>query len=158
GSRGSARGTYRTACTGLRAGPRPSRRADLGGRGQGGDGHRNAALRPATSSVVPTRSSRALDPVRRRAARPPCRGLLSTVVTRRIAVLKGHGTENDFGLIPDADGALDDWFDREAVRRIADRYEGVGADGVIRVVRSENHVAGRDIADEAEWFMDYRNA
>ena len=76
----------------------------------------------------------------------------------RMPFLKGHGTENDFVLIPDPDGALDERLDSEAVRRIADRHEGIGADGVIRVVRSERIAEGRDLAGEADWFMDYRNA
>lgn len=79
-------------------------------------------------------------------------------MTSQIPFLKGHGTENDFVLIPDPDGALESRLDHAAVRRIAERHEGIGADGVIRIVRSENIAEGRPFADEAEWFMDYRNA
>ncbi|GAC1445059.1 MAG: diaminopimelate epimerase [Mycobacteriales bacterium] len=67
--------------------------------------------------------------------------------------LKGHGTENDFVLLPDPDGALA--LTDDDVRRLCDRRAGIGADGVLRVVRS----AVVDGADRsAEWFMDYRNA
>jgi diaminopimelate epimerase len=67
--------------------------------------------------------------------------------------LKGHGTENDFVVLPDLDGVLE--LTPALVSRLCDRRAGLGADGVLRVVRSA-HVpeAGAD----AEWFMDYRNA
>jgi diaminopimelate epimerase len=67
--------------------------------------------------------------------------------------LKGHGTENDFVVLPDADGAL--VLTPALVARLCDRRAGLGGDGVLRVVRSA-HVAEADPA--AEWFMDYRNA
>jgi diaminopimelate epimerase len=51
-----------------------------------------------------------------------------------IAFIKGHGTENDFVLLDDPDGELD--LTAALVRRLADRRAGVGADGVIRVVRT----------------------
>ena len=70
--------------------------------------------------------------------------------------LKGHGTENDFVIIPDLDGALD--LSDAVVRAICDRHAGIGADGVLRVVRSIKHPDAVDQADEAEYFMDYRNA
>ncbi len=66
--------------------------------------------------------------------------------------LKGHGTENDFVVLPDPDGALD--LTPELVRRLCDRRAGIGGDGVLRVVRSV-HVPEADPA--TEWFMDYRN-
>ncbi len=64
---------------------------------------------------------------------------------------KGHGTENDFVILPDPD----DLFGLSATlaARLCDRHAGLGADGVLRVVRN----AGGD-PDAAEWFMDYRNA
>ena len=73
--------------------------------------------------------------------------------------LKGHGTENDFVLIPDADGALGPPSE-ELVRSMCDRRAGIGADGVIRVVRTyaTDDPAARAARDHAEWFMDYRNA
>lgn len=72
--------------------------------------------------------------------------------------VKGHGTENDFVLIPDANGKHD--LTAEQVARLCDRRAGIGADGVIRVVRTdatedEAAVAARG---EARWFMDYRNS
>jgi diaminopimelate epimerase len=73
---------------------------------------------------------------------------------------KGHGTGNDFVILPDPDGALD--LPPELVARICDRRRGVGADGVLRVVRSAaaGPAAGaaQAAAAGAQWFMDYRNA
>jgi len=71
---------------------------------------------------------------------------------------KGHGTQNDFLLVPDLDGAHD--LSVDAVRLLADRRTGLGADGVIRVVPTEHatEAAVREQADQATWFMDYRNA
>jgi diaminopimelate epimerase len=72
--------------------------------------------------------------------------------------VKGHGTENDFVLVPDLAGTID--LGEEAVRAIADRRAGLGADGVIRVVPTER-APELDIqaqAGAAQWFMDYRNA
>ncbi|MBD0293252.1 MAG: diaminopimelate epimerase [Jiangellaceae bacterium] len=77
---------------------------------------------------------------------------------RRFPFVKGHGTENDFVLLPDHDGEAFPDLDPATVRRLTDRPSGLGADGVIRVVRSEALPEGRDQADRAEWFMDYRNA
>ena len=73
-----------------------------------------------------------------------------------IPFTKGHGTENDFVVVPDPDDALE--LTPEAVARICARRAGVGADGVLRVVRSAAHAEGAAMAGEAEWFMDYRNA
>ncbi len=69
---------------------------------------------------------------------------------------KGHGTENDFVLLPDLDGTRD--VTAEQVRLIADRRAGVGGDGVIRVVPTSAAPEVADQADRAQWFMDYRNA
>jgi diaminopimelate epimerase len=71
-------------------------------------------------------------------------------------VLKGHGTENDFVVLPDLDGAIT--LTPELVRALCDRHAGIGADGVLRVVRSENDPDAKDMALEAPYFMDYRNA
>ncbi len=68
---------------------------------------------------------------------------------------KGHGTENDFVLLPDPDGALD--LTTARVRALCDRRRGIGADGVLRVVRAAALHPDADPAG-AEWFMDYRNA
>ncbi len=48
---------------------------------------------------------------------------------------KGHGTENDFVILPDPDGELD--LTPALVRRLCDRRVGIGADGVLRVVEVE---------------------
>jgi len=74
---------------------------------------------------------------------------------------KGHGTENDFVLLPDPDGALE--LTPARVRALCDRHRGLGADGVLRVVRTAalgEPVDGQLPGAEwfAEWFMDYRNA
>jgi len=61
---------------------------------------------------------------------------------------KGHGTGNDFIIVPDVDDQLE--LGAEVVRRLCDRRTGIGADGVLRVV---SRTSG-----PAPWFMDYRNA
>ncbi|MFF3459964.1 diaminopimelate epimerase [Streptomyces sp. NPDC002730] len=81
---------------------------------------------------------------------------VSTPQTSPIAFLKGHGTENDFVIVPDPDNAID--LPASAVARLCDRRAGIGGDGVLHVVRSAAHPEARAMADEAEWFMDYRNA
>jgi diaminopimelate epimerase len=68
--------------------------------------------------------------------------------------LKGHGTENDFVLLPDHDGSVHGELTASRVRALCDRRAGIGADGVLRVIRSSVIDAG----DLPEWFMDYRNA
>ncbi|MFA6298549.1 MAG: diaminopimelate epimerase [Nocardioides sp.] len=65
----------------------------------------------------------------------------------RYPFLKGHGTENDFVLLPDHDGTVHGDLDPERVRALCDRRAGIGGDGVLRVLRREGG-----------WFMDYRNA
>jgi diaminopimelate epimerase len=57
--------------------------------------------------------------------------------------LKGHGTENDFVLLPDHPEKLTP----ERVRALCDRRAGIGGDGVLRVAR-----------EDGRYFMDYRNA
>lgn len=76
--------------------------------------------------------------------------------TSQIAFLKGHGTENDFVIVPDPDNALD--LPAPVVARLCDRRAGIGGDGLLRVVRSAAHPEARTMAADAEWFMDYRNA
>jgi diaminopimelate epimerase len=79
-------------------------------------------------------------------------------------VLLGHGTENDFVVLPDPDGTVwpEDRLDAALVRRLCDRRAGPGGDGVLRVVRTAHvpdapAVLGADLAG-CEWFMDHRNA
>ncbi|MEO7147449.1 MAG: diaminopimelate epimerase [Terrimesophilobacter sp.] len=72
---------------------------------------------------------------------------------------KGHGTGNDFVLFSDPDGDLT--LSPEQIRAICDRHFGVGADGVIRAVRSRSLDDGAaSLAEDgdAEWFMDYHNS
>ncbi|MGF7239124.1 MAG: diaminopimelate epimerase [Frankia sp.] len=81
--------------------------------------------------------------------------------------VKGHGTANDFVLLPDPDGDLE--LTPELVRALCDRRRGIGGDGLLRVVLAS--AAGEPGADRpsagepaaggpgpARWFMDYRNA
>ncbi|MEU5770396.1 diaminopimelate epimerase [Streptomyces asoensis] len=76
-------------------------------------------------------------------------------MSTRIAFLKGHGTENDFVIVPDPENAVD--LPPAAVAALCDRRAGIGGDGLLHVVRSAAHPEAEDMADEAEWFMDYRN-
>ncbi len=69
---------------------------------------------------------------------------------------KGHGTGNDFVLLPDPAGELA--LTPARIAALCDRRFGVGGDGVLRVVPAKLHPAGRALADRAEWFMDYTNA
>lgn len=69
---------------------------------------------------------------------------------------KGHGTENDFVLLPDPDGALD--LTAQRVQALCDRRRGLGADGVLRVVRSGAAGPDAGATEPDQWFMDYRNA
>lgn len=72
---------------------------------------------------------------------------------------KGHGTGNDFVLFFDPTGEIN--LTQQQIAKLCDRHFGIGADGVIRVIRSEVLEAGQNLlteAPEAEWFMDYYNA
>ena len=72
---------------------------------------------------------------------------------------KGHGTGNDFVLFTDPDGEVT--LSAAQLAAIADRHFGVGADGIIRAVRSRSLPEGAASLEEdesAEWFMDYHNA
>ena len=75
-----------------------------------------------------------------------------------IGWLKGHGTLNDFIVLPDPDGSLFGQLDPRLVRRLCDRRRGIGADGVLRVVRTTALPNVPQDVTETEWFMDYRNA
>ena len=66
-----------------------------------------------------------------------------------VPFVKGHGTENDFVLLPDPDGTLE--VTAGQVRAICDRHAGLGADGMIRI-------APAPPASDAAFVMDYRNA
>lgn len=75
---------------------------------------------------------------------------------------KGHGTENDFVLLPDRGAALDLTVARVAA--LCDRRRGLGADGVLRVTTAGAALAAGvlerlpDGVGGNDWYMDYRNA
>lgn len=75
---------------------------------------------------------------------------------------KGHGTQNDFVVLPDLPAALD--LTTAAVAALCDRRRGLGADGILRVTLAGAAVeAGAltrlpDGVTAGDWFMDYRNA
>jgi diaminopimelate epimerase len=75
-----------------------------------------------------------------------------------ITALKGHGTENDFVVLPDLEAVLS--LSPSLVRALCDRHAGIGGDGVLRVVRTElaTEPDVRAQAGVAEYFMDYHNA
>ena len=66
-----------------------------------------------------------------------------------VPFVKGHGTENDFVLLPDPDSVLE--VTAGQVRAICDRHAGLGADGIIRVAPAPS-------GSDAAFVMDYRNA
>jgi diaminopimelate epimerase len=83
--------------------------------------------------------------------------------------LKGHGTENDFVLLPDHDGSVHGDLSVERVRALCDRRAGIGADGVLRVLRTDAPPVVEEVvlrpsrnhpgdSRPPQWFMDYRNA
>lgn len=81
------------------------------------------------------------------------------MVSVTLSFTKGHGTGNDFVLFADPKGEID--LSSDQIAWLCDRHFGVGADGVIRAVRSEHLAAGAEALAEdasAEWFMDYYNA
>jgi diaminopimelate epimerase len=91
---------------------------------------------------------------------------------------KGHGTGNDFVILVDPAG--DQGLSPGLAARLCDRRTGIGADGVLRAVRTEalaggpvpgpagrGHQAtaapngsgpGAEAGPAPEWFMDYRNS
>jgi diaminopimelate epimerase len=75
---------------------------------------------------------------------------------------KGHGTQNDFVLLPDPDARLT--LTPAAVAVLCDRRRGLGADGVLRVTRAAA-AQGAGVYERlpegvqpGDWYMDYRNA
>ncbi|MGP4056605.1 diaminopimelate epimerase [Mycobacterium sp. 4D054] len=75
---------------------------------------------------------------------------------------KGHGTQNDFVLLPDLPAELA--LTPAAVTALCDRRQGLGADGVLRVTTAgAAHAAGvfdrlPEGVAAGDWYMDYRNA
>ena len=74
---------------------------------------------------------------------------------------KGHGTQNDFVVLPDPEARLR--LDPATVAVLCDRRQGIGGDGVLRVSRAGALVAGGELpalppgVGPDDWFMDYRN-
>jgi diaminopimelate epimerase len=68
---------------------------------------------------------------------------------------KGHGTGNDFVVLPDPDATLP--LTPHLVAALCDRHRGIGGDGVLRVVRAAAHPEAAAHAGAGEWFMDYWN-
>ena len=76
---------------------------------------------------------------------------------RGVPLTKGHATENDFVLLADPDGTLE--LDAATIAAVCDRRAGIGADGLVRAVRTASLTDPTvPEAQQAEWFMDYRNA
>jgi len=75
---------------------------------------------------------------------------------------KGHGTQNDFVLLPDLDAELT--LTASRVAAVCDRRRGLGADGVLRITTAGAAVAAGvlerlpDGVGAGDWYMDYRNA
>jgi diaminopimelate epimerase len=75
---------------------------------------------------------------------------------------KGHGTENDFVLLPDVGAELA--LSAERVTALCDRRRGLGADGVLRITTAGAAVRVGvlerlpDGVSADDWYMDYRNA
>ncbi len=82
--------------------------------------------------------------------------------TDSIEFTKGHGTQNDFVVLPDPQVRLE--LTVERIAALCDRQRGLGADGVLRVARAGALQAAGVLAElpdgvgDQDWFMDYRNA
>ena len=75
---------------------------------------------------------------------------------------KGHGTQNDFVVLPDLGVEVD--LRPAAVAALCDRRRGLGADGLLRVTTA-GALVGAGVLEAlpegvaaGDWFMDYRNA
>ena len=66
-------------------------------------------------------------------------------MTNSVQYFKGHGTKNDFVLIQDLNDSIK--ITQQQVKEICDRENGIGADGLLKVVKKNE-----------KFFMDYRNA
>jgi diaminopimelate epimerase len=75
---------------------------------------------------------------------------------------KGHGTQNDFVLLPDVQARLA--LTPGQVAALCDRRRGLGADGVLRITTAGAAVTAGvldrlpDGVGGDDWYMDYRNA
>lgn len=79
-----------------------------------------------------------------------------------ITFAKGHGTENDFVILPDEKAELT--LDASLVAALCDRRAGIGGDGLLRVAQV-GALLDAGVVDHvdpalsrADWFMDYYNA
>lgn len=79
-----------------------------------------------------------------------------TAIPISVPFAKGHGSGNDFVVLDDPEGLLD--LTPADIVELCDRRRGIGADGVLRLVRCTSEVEAFSMAGQAEWFMDYRNA
>lgn len=75
---------------------------------------------------------------------------------------KGHGTQNDFVVLPDPQAELS--LTASRVAALCDRRRGLGADGVLRVTTAGAALSAGvldrvpDGVGTGDWYMDYRNA
>src|SRR6201997_3098945 len=80
----------------------------------------------------------------------------------QVIFAKGHGTQNDFVVLPDVEAKVS--LTPEAVAALCDRRRGLGADGVLRVTTAQAALAAGvlerlpDGVAAGDWYMDYRNA
>jgi len=79
----------------------------------------------------------------------------------QVKFAKGHGTQNDFVVLPDPQAALR--LTESRVAALCDRRRGLGADGVLRVTTA-GAAASAGVLDRLpdgvaadDWYMDYRN-
>jgi diaminopimelate epimerase len=75
---------------------------------------------------------------------------------------KGHGTQNDFVVLPDLEATLR--LSAARVAALCDRRRGLGADGVLRITTA-GAARSAGVLDRLpdgvaadDWYMDYRNA
>ena len=74
-------------------------------------------------------------------------------------LIKGHATLNDFLML--VDPSCEVAVSGADITAVCDRHGGIGADGIVRVVRTTALPGAGAFAasvPEAEWFMDYYNA
>lgn len=82
-----------------------------------------------------------------------------------IAFTKGHGTQNDFIILPDPEAQLS--LTPQLIATLCDRQRGIGADGILRVATTgvlrragllANSPTSMEAISDDDWFMDYYNA
>ena len=157
----AAGGAHRVEGARLPSGARSGRRDDDRRRGPGGDRDGHPAVCAAPGVVVPRGPA---VPGSRRRPRPGRPGLAAVGAGREdgphdrpLPFTKGHGTENDFVLVPDLDGARPD-------HRRGPPRSPTGTPASVATASSAScrpRGRGADVAPagrRAPWFMDYRNA